>query len=49
LHGLGDLLRRLGGGDANAHVLKAGHVVRVPVAPYAAIRRMSWRNRRPSL
>ena len=25
LHGLGDLLRRLGGGDADAHVLEAGH------------------------
>ena len=25
LHGLGDLLRRLGGGDANAHVLEGGH------------------------
>ncbi len=26
LHGLGDLLRRLGGGDAHAHVLEAGHL-----------------------
>jgi hypothetical protein len=26
LHGLGDLLRRLGGGDAIAQVLQAGHV-----------------------
>src|SRR5262249_37485452 len=26
LHRLGDLLRRLGGGDAHAHVLEAGHV-----------------------
>jgi hypothetical protein len=25
LHGLGDLLRRLGGGDAHAHVLEGGH------------------------
>src|SRR5215831_679423 len=25
LHGLGDLLRRLGGGDAHAHVLETGH------------------------
>ncbi len=25
LHGLGDLLRRLGGGDADPHVFQAGH------------------------
>jgi hypothetical protein len=33
LHGLGDLLRRLGSGDANAHVLEAGHVELVLIAP----------------
>src|SRR5262249_13166024 len=35
LHGLGDLLRRLGGGDAHPHVFKRGHLSLLPIVrPY---------------
>ena len=56
LHGLGDLLRRLGGGDAVAQVLEAGHrcsdlsacrgVAHHHTAP-ERIMQTSWRIRRP--
>ena len=37
LHRLGDLLRRLGGGDAHAHVLEAGHGSRSIRLPKRAV------------
>ncbi len=37
LHGLGDFLRRLGSGDANAHILEAGHIFSVALSRTASL------------